>query len=282
MSAMDIDKLRQWIGREQIAQDTLDPFPARALSAALDHAEPSVAGDALPAGWQWLYFLETARASATGSDGHPKLGGFLPPVSLPRRMWATGSMEVLQPLKLGQAATRTSKIKSVDAKSGKSGALVFVTLEHQLSQDGELCIREEQNLVYREMASDPAPLPPGEAAPGDVDWSRDITPDPVLLFRYSALTFNGHRIHYDRPYAMAQEFYPGLVVHGPLQATLLLDLLHQQLPDATLASFRFRAMRPAFDGAPLKLCGKRDGDSVKLWTADPDGFICMNATARLA
>lgn len=286
MSELDLDHLRQWVGRERIAQDMLGVFPAQALAAALDRADTLGAGDALPPAWQWLYFLDTPRASATGKDGHPELrddaASFLPPVSLPRRMWASGSFDVLRPLTLGDSATRSSLIKSVEAKTGKSGALVFVTLEHQISQDGQLCIREEQNLVYREMPTAPAPLPPGEPAPTDADWTRTIIPDPVLLFRYSALSYNGHRIHYDRPYAIEQEFYPALVVHGPLLATLLLDLLREKLPDARLASYRFRAMRPTFDTSAFQISGKRDGDSVTLWTTDHEGCLGMSATARLA
>jgi 3-methylfumaryl-CoA hydratase len=286
MSTIDLEHLRQWVGRERSVHGMLSVFPAQALSAALDHADVPVAGDALPPAWQWLYFVDTPRASATGKDGHPALGpdagSFLPPVPLPRRMWAAGSFDVLQALKLGQAAVRTTAIKSVEAKTGKSGTLVFVTLAHQISQDGQLCVREAQNLVYREMPTAPAPLPPGEPAPTDADWTRTITPDPVLLFRYSALSYNGHRIHYDRPYAIEQEFYPALVVHGPLLATLLLDLLHEKLPDVRVASYRFRAMRPTFDTSAFQISGKRDGDSVSLWTTDHEGCLGMSATARLA
>ncbi|MFP5306003.1 MAG: acyl-CoA dehydrogenase, partial [Gammaproteobacteria bacterium] len=206
-----LDHLQQWVGRERTLRDEMSAFPARALGAALDHEREPQAGDALPPGWQWLYFLDTPRASATGPDGHPGLdaasGSFLPPAPLPRRMWAAGAMQIERPLRLGVPAQRRSVIQSVDAKHGKTGSLFFVNLEHELSQNGQLCIRERQNLVYREMRTGVSPLPPGERAPEDADWTQTVIPDPVLLFRYSALTYNGHRIHYDRNYAVECEFY---------------------------------------------------------------------------
>ena len=280
----DLEHLRQWVGRERIVTDTLSPFPAQALAAALDHKEVPMNGDALPPAWQWLYFLEAPSASMTAPDGHPRLGGFLPPVTLPRRMWASGSFDVRSPLTLGQTVQRRSVVKSVDAKSGKTGALVFVTLEHELSQQGRLCIREEQSLVYRAMPTEavPATAPPGESAPSAPDWTHEVQPDPVLLFRYAALTYNSHRIHYDRSYAVEQEFYPALVVQGPLLATLLLDLLRFHLPAARVASFRFRALRPTFDTEPFRLNGKRDGNAMALWTSDADGQVAMSALATIA
>lgn len=281
MSKIDLDFLRTWVGRERTSTDALALFPAKALSAALDHDGIPAAGDPLPPAWQWLYFLDTPRASATGADGHPSLGGFLPPVPLPRRMWASGSMEIVQPLCVEHPAVRTSSIKSVDAKVGKTGSLIFITLEHHLSQQGKLCIREEQNLVYREQQARQAPPNAGEPAPTDAEWTCTVRPDPVLLFRYSALTYNGHRIHYDRPYAINQEFYPDLVVQGPLLATLLLDLLHKNLPDAGVAYFQFRALKPTLDSMPFSLNGKRSGDIVSLWVADSAGALCMSANARL-
>lgn len=278
---IDLDHLRQWVGRERSVSDALHAHPAQALAAALDHAELPQVGDALPAGWQWLYFLDTPRASNTGLDGHPKLGEFLPPAPLPRRMWAAGNMQVEQPLRLGTPATRRTVIESIDAKTGKSGALVFVTLAHSISQAGRVCIREQQNLVYRDLPTGFVPLPPGDAAPAVADFSRTVTPDPVLLFRYSALTYNGHRIHYDRHYAVQQEFYPALVVHGPLLATLLLDLLRAEVPQAVIADFSFRAVRPTFDTHPFTVCGQREGARVTLWTLDHQGFVGMTASANI-
>jgi 3-methylfumaryl-CoA hydratase len=286
MSEVDLDYLRTWVGRERTLTDILSPFPARALAATLDRTELPVAGDALPPGWHWLYFLDTPRASDTGPDGHPNRNSaadtFLPPTPLRRRMWAAGALEIERPLYLGREATRRSEIRDVRAKVGRSGPLVFITLDHELRQDGVPCIREEQNLVYREMPDDNAPLSSGERASQNADWSVAVVPDPVLLFRYSALTFNGHRIHYDRSYAMGQEFYPALVVQGPLLATMLLELVRMQLPGAVLREFRFRAIRPSFDTHPFTLNGTRSGNKLELWTADKDRQLCVTASARLA
>jgi 3-methylfumaryl-CoA hydratase len=281
-AGIDPDHLRRWVGRERNTHEELSPFPARALAAAFDRRDAPGIGDALPPAWHWLYFLDTPGASDTGQDGHPKLGGFMPPVPLPRRMWAAGHFDVVSPLVLGRPASRRTVIRTVQPKSGRSGTLVFVTLDHELSQEGRICIQEEQNLVYREMPVAPAPAPPGDAAPATSDFRRVIHPDPVLLFRYSALTYNSHRIHYDRPYAMDQEFYPAMVVQGPLLATLLLDLLQAALPEARVASYDFRAIRPSFDTTPLQLCGKRKDRTVSLWTADHNDQLGMQATASLA
>lgn len=282
MPEIDVEFLRQWVGRERVVEDSLAPFPARALAAALDRTQSLGEGDALPPAWQWLYFLDSPAASATGKDGHPSVGEFLPPAPLPRRMWAAGAFELEQPLRLGQPATKTTRIVSVDAKTGKTGSLVFVNLEHRIEQAGRLCLREDQNLVYREQPSAPQPLPPGELAPQGADWSRTVTPDPVLLFRYSALTYNGHRIHYDRQYAVEREFYPALVVHGPLLASLILELVAAQLPGEQVRQYRFRAVRPTFDTHPFKVCGRREGQTLHLWTQDNEGMLCMTATAVLA
>jgi 3-methylfumaryl-CoA hydratase len=280
-NTIDIDFLKTWIGKERLRQDDLSPFKAQALAAALDREDSLQTGDELPPSWQWLYFVDTPQASATGVDGHPKTGGFLPPAPLPRRMWAAGNYTIHKPLVLGRVAEQHSVIKSVDLKTGKSGTLLFVTVEHNTRQDGELCLREEQNIVYRDMPTAPAPLPAGETAPQDADWRMEITPDPVLLFRYSALTYNGHRIHYDRDYAVNTEFYPALVVHGPLLATLLAELVAKNIPEARMETFAFRAQRPSFDTDKFTVCGKRDGDTLSLWTCSHDGFIGMTAKVKL-
>jgi 3-methylfumaryl-CoA hydratase len=279
--SIDIHHLREWVGREQVAEQTLEPFPAAALSGLLDRAAPPAVGEALPLPWHWLYFLETPARAATGVDGHPQRGGFLPPVPLPRRMWAAGSLQCESPLRLGAAARKTSTVRSVDLKEGRSGPLVFVTVDHVLEQGGQVCIREEQNIVYREAPTGPAPLPAGEQAAKAAQWSAVLQPDPALLFRFSALTYNGHRIHYDRDYAVREEFYPALVVHGPLLATALLDLLARGRPGVPVRSFSFRALRPAFDTDTLQLCAAAEGDTVELWTQDAHGQVGMTARATL-
>jgi 3-methylfumaryl-CoA hydratase len=277
---LDLAHLREWVGRQQEAEQVLEPFAARALAGLLDRPDAPQAGDELPLPWHWLYFLETPARSAIGSDGHPRRGGFLPPVPLPRRMWAAGRIAVQSPLVLGRAARKVSTVASVDLKQGKTGPLVFVTVRHELHQDGQACLVEEQDLVYREAPQAAAPLPPGEPAPAQAEWSATLQPDAALLFRFSALTYNGHRIHYDRDYAMREEFYPALVVHGPLLATLLLDLLWRCRPQARLRRFEFRAQRPAFDTDVLRLLGQPRPGGADLWTADPQGCIGLRAQAH--
>ncbi|MCY1262344.1 Mesaconyl-C(4)-CoA hydratase [compost metagenome] len=281
MTTVDIAHLRSWVGKECVRQDPLTPFPARALAAALDREILPEAGDPLPPAWQWLYFHETVRQRDLGEDGHPRTGDFLPPVPLPRRMWASGEFFCERPLLLGEPAERRSVVSSVELKQGASGALVFVGVEHHIQQGGRRCLFERQQLVYRAVPSGPAPLPAGETASGEADFRVPFRPAPLLLFRYSALTYNGHRIHYDRDYATTCEHYPALVVHGPLLATLLAEQVVRQVPQQAIDSFRFRAMRPAFDSDRLQLCGRRSGSSLELWTENQEGFVTMQATATL-
>jgi 3-methylfumaryl-CoA hydratase len=223
------------------------------------------------------------RQSELSDDGHAKRGGFLPPVPLPRRMWAGSRLEWLQPLRVGDAVRRTSSIKSVTHKSGRSGELVFVKVGHEVHNQLGLSIIEEHDIVYRDAPQTGAAAPASVPAPSDPSWVREIAPDDVLLFRYSALTFNGHRIHYDRRYVTQVEGYPGLVVHGPLIATLLLDLLRRQMPEAQVRRFEFRAIAPTFDTAPFQVCGKllEDGKTVELWAQSLSGVLAMQATATL-
>lgn len=281
---LDIEHLRTWIGRTELAADSAATTPIRALAAALDRDDaPARTGDGVPPCWHWLYFLPTARQSEIGSDGHPQRGGFLPPVRLPRRMWAASRMEFTAPLRLGQVLERVSRIQDVRLKEGRSGPLVFVNVRHEIRGDGELCIIEEQDIVYRDMPG--ANEQPAAAAVAALDvpqWVRRITPDPVLLFRYSALTFNGHRIHYDRSYAADVEHYAGLVVQGPLIATLLLELLHGYLPQACLKTFEFRAVKPLLDIAAFEVCGRQlDAETVKLWARNDAGELAMDAVVTL-
>ena len=283
-AGFDEPALRAWIGRSETARDRVGPWPVRALAAALDHAPPAVAeGMPLPPLWHWLYALPLHRASELGDDGHAQLGGFLPPVALPRRMWAGGRFEFRVPVRIGDEVVRMSNIEDVRAKSGRSGALVFVTVRHEWRRNDEAApaLVEWHDIVYREAqrGSDPPLLPRrSEVA---ADWSRTIVPDAVLLFRYSALTFNGHRIHYDRRHATEVEGYPGLVVHGPLIATLLVDLLCRHRPDAALMTFAFKALRPAFVDQPLTLCGRLRDEGAQLWAQDQAGALLMEAVATL-
>jgi len=281
--ALDLEQLRTWIGRTETRTDLATAAPYAALSGTLDRedAEPA-AGTAVPPLWHWLYFLPLAPMSDVGPDGHPKRGGFLPPVPLPRRMFAGGRFEFHHPLKVGEPMTRTSRITDVSGKTGRSGTLVFVTVRHEFANVGGIALTEEHDIVYRENPRADVPVPKPTAAPAGETFSREIVPDPVLLFRYSALTFNSHRIHYDRPYVTGVEGYPGLIVHGPLIATLLVDLLRRRLPDAKVARFSFRAMRPLFDIHRFTVCGRVDGRSVALWTRDHEGWLTMDASAELA
>jgi 3-methylfumaryl-CoA hydratase len=285
-----MDKMRDgfqaWIGRSQTLCDRVYPTPVLALSAALDHAAAAVdTGAVLPPLWHWLYFLPMHRQSEIGPDGHAKRGGFLPPVPLPRRMWAGSQFEFRSPLRVGDRIARTSTIEDVSIKEGRSGPLVFVTVRHVLQCNGaaEPALVEFHDIVYREAQRAGDVPPPAQAAPVDAAWVREWVPDAVLLFRYSALTFNGHRIHYDRRYVTEVEGYPGLVVHGPLIATLLMDLLRRHASAAEVAAFQFKALRPTFDAHPMRVYGQpaSDGRSVHLWAADHDGWLTMDAVATL-
>ena len=278
--------LADWIGREETIEDVVTQAPYGALSATLDWpVQRPAPGTSLPYLWHWLYFLPMARQSEIGPDGHPKRGGFLPPVPLPRRMWAGSDFEFHQPLLVGDALSRTSTIVDVKEKSGRSGTLLFVKVRHEIRRNGsdEVALTEHHNIVYREAPKADDPVPPPAAAPAEYAWKRDIVADDVLLFRYSALTFNGHRIHYDRKYVTETEGYPGLIVHGPLIATLLMDLLRREQPQAKVKRFEFKAVRPTFDINPFSVHGQPavDGKSVRLWGRDHEGWLTMDATATL-
>ena len=289
IDAAALAHLQTWQGKSETTPDSITAAPLRALSATLDRDDaPPAPGTVVPPLWHWLYFLPHARQSEIGPDGHPLRGGFLPPVPLPRRMWAGGRLrwEAANPLQLGQSVERVSTIQSVKHKAGRSGELLFVQVEHQFRNASGLALTEEHDIVYRPLAQPgeaaPAPQTPSQA--GQATWSRTIVPDDVLLFRYSALTFNGHRIHYDRQYVTQVEGYPGLIVHGPLIATLLVDLLRRNLPGAQLASFAFKAVRPTFDLHAFSVHGKpsADGKTIELWAQDHEGWLTMQATATLA
>jgi 3-methylfumaryl-CoA hydratase len=280
---MDFDSLRAWIGRSETRADRATAMPIAALAATLDRDDPApAAGSEVPPLWHWLYFTPLTRASELGHDGHARLGGFLPPVPLPRRMWAGGRLEFAEALRVGDEMTRSSRIAEVSGKSGRSGALVFVTVQHAIANAFGVALREEHDIVYREAPRADAPLQPPQVAPRDEAFAREVVPDPVLLFRYSALTFNGHRIHYDRSYVTEVEGYPGLVVHGPLIATLLLDLLRRERPAARVHRFAFKALRPLFDIHRFSVCGRPDGERrYRLWARDHEGALAMQADAEI-
>lgn len=280
------DQLRSWIGRKETFEDSIYSTPVIALTATLDHlATPVIAGTPLPPLWHWLYFLPMHRQSEIGADGHARRGGFLPPVPLPRRMWAGGQFEFRSPIRVGDRVVRTSTIDDVTTKEGRTGKLVFVKVRHEVRCNDALepALVEFHDIVYREAQAPNDVVPPPQAAPADAAWRREIVPDDVLLFRYSALTFNGHRIHYDRQYVTQVEGYPGLIVHGPLIATLLMDLLRRELPDAYVESFRFKAVRPTFDLNAFQVSGQpqADGKTIRLWASDHEGWLTMDATAVL-
>jgi 3-methylfumaryl-CoA hydratase len=277
------DDLGAWVGRSETLRDEIAAAPVRGLNATLDHPAMAVErGTALPPLWHWLYFLPQHRQSEIGADGHAKRGGFLPPVPLPRRMWAGSQFEFRAPVRVGDAVERTSTIADVTQKEGRTGKLVFVKVRHEVRCNGaaDPAIVEFHDIVYRD-AKKPGDVDPPPTAAAQGEWQRTIVPDDVLLFRYSALTFNGHRIHYDRKYVTEVEGYPGLIVHGPLIATLLMDLLRRHAPGAQVAAFRFKAVRPTFDLHPFKVHGTRNGNEVRLWAQDHEGWLTMDATATL-
>ena len=286
MTAIASTDLARWIGKTETVTDSVTATPCAALSATLDRApERPPVGTALPPLWHWLYFLPLYRQSEVGPDGHAKRGGFLPPVPLPRRMWAGSQFEFNRALRVGDRITRVSTIADVTEKSGRTGPLVFVKVRHEIraNDDASPAIVEFHDIVYREAPKPDEATPPPKAAPSQGSWLRHWIPDDVLLFRYSALTFNGHRIHYDRRYVTSVEGYPGLVVHGPLIATLLLDLLRHQRPDAVVRKYEFRAVRPTFDVHSFEVCGapQGTGNTVRLWARDHEGWLTMDAIAEI-
>jgi 3-methylfumaryl-CoA hydratase len=270
------------VGKTQTVEDFTAPWPARALIATLDEGDPEPRmGDPLPPLWHWLYFLEAAPASRIGPDGHGERGEFLPPIALPRRMWA-GSRFVFEgePLRIGETARRVSEITSIEPKTGSTGAMVFVTVKHTLSGAKGTALVEEHDIVYREAAKPGETAREPRPAPIDATVTKTVVPDPVLLFRFSALTFNGHRIHYDQPYVTGTEGYPGLIVHGPLLGLLQIELARRSNPGKAPARFEFRALSPLFAGVPFSVAARREADgALTTWVVGAKGGLAQQGKA---
>ncbi len=272
---VDVDQLREWIGRKSEAQDLVSPQLVARFGATIG-GSPSGAEVAAP-GVQWCLAPDAVSMDALGEDGHPRKGGFLPPVPLPRRMWAAGRLDFHIPLKVGDLVTRQSVIRDVKVKTGKTGQLVFVEVAHAYTSRGVVNVTETQTIVYRG-ASAPSLVP--SDAPFKPEFSVVVTPVEAQLFRYSALTFNAHRIHYDLPYATQVEGYLGLVVHGPLTATLLMQLAQSNMGGRRLEAFSFRGVGPAFCGEGLTLAGARNEGGMTMSARSADGRNVMLADAR--
>jgi 3-methylfumaryl-CoA hydratase len=271
--------LQDWVGKREEIQDCVYPTPARALALTLNDRDfMAKEGDPLPELWHWLYFLPLVASAEIGPDGHPKRGSFLPPIALERRMWASGQLTFHQDLRIGDAISKTSEIVKISEKEGKTGPMVFVTVGHTIRSPRGVAIEETQDIVYLPMPQSFVPAPPNPL-PDDLQWHEPYPVDPVLLFRFSALTFNAHKIHYDIRYASNVEKYPGLVVHGPLQAILLMESAKRQNPGYQPASYQFRAVRPLFDFDQVTRSGRsRPDGGHELYTANTDGNIGMQAT----
>jgi 3-methylfumaryl-CoA hydratase len=279
---IDLDHLRQWIGRSTEASDIVTAQLVKGLRATLfqEIGEPKT-GDAAPFTTHWCLAQPVFPMSELGPDGHPARGGFLPPVPLPRRMWAGGELEFFEPLRVGDDAKRTSRISDVTMKAGSTGTLCFVSVVHEVTTSRGLAIRERQDIVYREMSgtSQQAPAAKPAAPPPAAQHRERHVSDPVLLFRYSALTFNGHRIHYDRDYVTKVEGYPGLIFHGPLQATLIVELaakLHGGQPPKKLS---YRGLQPLFEGSEFSINANKTDAGMELWVANAEGQPTMKGTA---
>ena len=281
-AASELEEYKRWIGRREETVDVLLPLHVAGLEAVLDRdATLPCLGAAAPPGAHWIIRTPWQRPSELGADGHAARGGFMPPVPLPRRMWAGSELHLIEPLRVGEEIRRRSEIADVAIKEGRGGRLVFVKVRHEFHGASGLAQVELQDVVYREAADPARPPRAPEPAPPDGPWRRTIMPDAVMLFRYSVLTFNAHRIHYDHPFVTKLEGYPGLLVHGPLLATLLLDLVRREAPERALERFTFRALAPVFDTAPFHLSGApdRDGRHATVWVKGSDGGLAMRAEA---
>ena len=275
-----VNDYQNWIGKQQNQSDIADINKVKALAATLNADLNIKQGDQLPPLWHWILFNSANKSFELGQDGHALKGQFLPPISLPRRMWAGGRFEFIEPINVGDRLSRQSTISDINIKQGKTGQLAFVTVTHEIrgTQQGHWI--EEHDIVYREAPKKSWRPPTAPCIDNEIgDWSAQIIPEPVVLFRYSALTFNGHRIHYDRDYCSEIEGYPGLVFHGPLTATLLIELIRKQLPKITIKKFNYKAIRPLFDLSPFSIHGRVEGKRILLWATDPFKQRAMEAEA---
>jgi 3-methylfumaryl-CoA hydratase len=285
-ATLDLDTLKQHIGRTQTAEDVLHAGLANLLRLALGRPEPELReGDPLPAAWLALYFLPRFATAALRPDGSPRDTGVIPPMPLPRRMFAGERVRLSRPLAIGERVRRETRLSDLSVKTGGTGTLVFATVTGRvLGADGEIAVEEERRSVFREEVrpGERNQAPRREPAPNDTPWRRRVTADPVLLFRYSALTFNSHRIHYDRPWAMEVEGYPGLVVHGPLTTTLLVDFARDCNPGRRIVAYATQARAPLFDTAPFELRGRPTDRGCECWTVTSEGTVAMSCEVELA
>jgi len=280
----DLERLKEWIGSKESAVDYVTIPAVYRLAATLDRDDPMPRiGDPLPVGWHAILFPRVVRHSQIGADGHPKRGDFLPPVPLPRRMFAGKRVSFLSDLLVGDEVRRDSIIKDIKIKEGRTGQMVFVTVRTDVFSPRGLAITEEQDIVYRAEPAPGTPPPAAQKAPGTAPWNRTITPDPVLLFRYSALTFNGHRIHYDHRYVTGTEGYPDLIMNGGLTTLLVCELVRSRAP-TSISRMSSRNVRPMFVNRPLTLCGEPapDGRTAKLWVVDQDEALTLSAEAEFS
>ncbi|ASP23524.1 mesaconyl-C(4)-CoA hydratase (plasmid) [Antarctobacter heliothermus] len=277
---IDLEHLQEWIGREEHTGETLTPALIARFNATFDRISATEEGSDAPALVHFCLGQPNVPTAELGHDGHPARGGFLPPVPLPRRMWAGGAVEFHTAIRIGDHVTRRSVIEDVRVKRGQSGTLCFVTVRHHVESGGRAALTERQDIVYRDApaTSDASPVKTPERAPFG-KYRAQVLASAPLLFRYSALTFNAHRIHYDLPYVQGEEHYPGLVIHGPLQATMLCQYA-AELRGSTPTSFRFRSRSPIFGPDVFTLNAAHDGDALNLWTAQSDGSVSMEATAE--
>jgi 3-methylfumaryl-CoA hydratase len=281
---VNLADLKRHIGSKEVTTDVVTAAQANLLRLTFGRPEPEFKdGDALPPGWHVIYFTPRFGPKDLRADGTPARSGLMPDMPLPRRMFAGQTFRFHRPLRIGQALRQENELTDISLKSGATGTLVFTTVVSRISGPDGLAVEDERLIVYREevKAGDRNQAPRREPAPDDVPWRRTITPDPILLFRFSALTFNSHKIHYDLDWATRTEGYPALVVHGPLTQTLLIDFARDHAGGRAFKSFTTQARAPLFDGKPFELRGRPSGTGAELWAVTPEGTVAMSAQVEL-